>query len=180
VRGPHPLGPPHPTPTPPTGRGGSRKKALGWGRPLSRRKVGRWERGARGEAVLLALLLGLGLAACSSPNRGTWKGEFQGDLAGVVQFTINSRGTKLSGTIEGTTSGGQPFTAEMEGKIHDPFFYGTFKGKGRTDVYPVPFDGLMRGELQPGRAKGDWEAQIRFNPAKMKGAWNAKQEVPPP
>lgn len=124
------------------------------------------------------LLLGL-LAACGSPNRGTWKGEFQGDLSGVVQFTINSRGTGLSGSIEGTTSGGQPFTAEMEGKIHDPYFYGTFKGKGRTDVYPIPFEGLMRGELQSGSAKGDWEAQIRFNPAKMKGAWNARQEEKP-
>jgi hypothetical protein len=125
-------------------------------------------------AFALLLVVGV-LAACSSPNRGTWQGTFDGSLSGTVEFRIDSRGTSLSGTFEGATSSGQPFTAEMEGKINDRYFYATFKGTGRTEVYPVPFEGFLRGDLGSGQANGDWEAQISVSPVKMKGAWTARQ-----
>jgi len=40
----------------------------------------------------LALLL---VAGCSSPNRGIWKGTFDGSVSGTVEFRINARGTSL-------------------------------------------------------------------------------------
>ncbi|HYH45627.1 MAG TPA: hypothetical protein VEG34_08065 [Thermoanaerobaculia bacterium] len=122
----------------------------------------------------LLLLAGL-LAACGSPNRGTWKGTFDGSMSGTVEFRINSRGTALSGTFNGTTNSGQPFEAEMEGKINDPHFYATFEGTSRTEIYPVPFEGFLRGELGSGKAGGEWETQIRTSPVKMRGAWTAEQ-----
>jgi hypothetical protein len=142
--------------------------------PLSRRAGEGGRNPSRCSFLVVLLLVGL-LAACGSPNRGTWKGTFDGSMSGTVEFRINSRGTSLSGTFNGATSSGQPFEAEMEGKINEPYFYATFEGTSRTEIYPVPFEGFLRGELGSGKAGGEWETQIRTSPVKMRGAWTAAQ-----
>ncbi|MEM7052566.1 MAG: hypothetical protein AAF604_23080 [Acidobacteriota bacterium] len=126
-------------------------------------------------------LLWLGaLAACSSPNRGAWGGTFDGSVAGVVEFRINARGTALEGRLEGETVEGQPFVAEMEGRIEGSAFYATFEGDGRAGLYPVPFKGFMKGILDAGRGAGDWEAQLedplgRPQGGKLIGTWTVEQ-----
>lgn len=132
--------------------------------------------------IPLAVVLGAaglgGLAsACSSPNRGTWRGTFQGSVTGTVEFRINTSGTELDGSLTGQTSDGAPFNAEMEGKINGEFFYATFEGRADSGMRPIPFEGFLRGQLGAGVATGDWECELRFSRAKMSGKWEAKQEA---
>lgn len=123
-----------------------------------------------------ALALAALAAGCApSPNRGTWRGDFAGSLSGVVEFRIDARGDELTGSIEGHTSDGAPFTAEMEGRIEGDHFYATFEGTGRAEIYRVPFTGFMRGRLGAGTAEGDWEAEVRGRGGKMNGTWAVEQ-----
>ena len=122
----------------------------------------------------LVSLLAVLLTGCSSPNQGSWSGSFTGTISGTVEFSINSRGTSLTGKLEGATSDGAPFTAKMEGKLRDQYFYATFKGKGQTGLLPIPFEGLMKGELADGEASGDWNAELRTG-IQMEGTWEVTQ-----
>jgi len=124
--------------------------------------------------VVLLAFLPL-LAGCSSPNRGVWAGTFDGSVAGTVEFRINTRGTRLTGSLTGATRDGNPFHAEMEGKIEDQYFYATFEGKSLAGGLPVAFDGFLRGELQEGKASGDWSCTLRLAQRKLSGAWHADQ-----
>ena len=124
-----------------------------------------------------ALVLAFLAAACSSPNRGTWRGTFSGSVTGTVEFRINTSGTELDGSLIGQTSDGAPFNAEMDGKINGEFFYATFKGRADSGLRPIPFEGFLRGQLGAGTATGDWECELRFSRAKMSGTWEAKQEA---
>ena len=128
---------------------------------------------------VVALSVPLLLAACGSPNRGAWTGTFDGSVSGTVEFTINARGTSLTGTMEGKTSDGSPFHAEMEGKITDRYFYATFDGRTDTGLRPIPFEGLMKGELADGQGQGEWDAKIRFTQTPMNGTWTVRQGVRP-
>lgn len=134
-------------------------------------------RGRRPAVAALALLaLAVAGASCArSPNRGTWRGQFAGSLSGVVEFRIDARGSDLTGTIEGHTSDGAPFSAEMEGRIRDEHFYATFEGAGQAQLYRVPFEGFMRGRLGAGTAEGDWEAELRGRGGKLAGTWTVEQ-----
>jgi hypothetical protein len=126
--------------------------------------------------ALAALGALLALVACSSPNRGTWEGTFDGSVSGTVRFEINARGTSLTGHLSGTTRDRQPFTAEMRGKIHGEDFYATFAGKSRTGLLPVAFEGLMRGTLAAGAGHGDWTAELKpRGGGTMKGTWEVTQ-----
>lgn len=128
--------------------------------------------------LLATLALAALLAGCGpSPNRGSWDGEFDGTLRGVVRFRIDTRGTSLTGTFEGETSDGAPFTAEMEGRVRGDDFYATFEGTGRAALYRVPFKGFMTGRLGDGQAAGTWEAEIRGRSGKLQGSWRAEQET---
>ncbi len=127
-----------------------------------------------GSYVALAAL-GL-LVACSSPNRGTWEGTFEGTISGTVEFRINARGSKLTGSLDGTTSDGTPFAAKMTGRLNGGDFYATFEGKGRTGLLPVSFEGLMTGRLESGEAAGDWQAEVRSG-WKMFGTWEVRQTI---
>jgi|CXWL01.1.fsa_nt_gi hypothetical protein len=124
--------------------------------------------------VLAAVAVTCG--ACSSPNRGHWQGTFDGNVAGTVEFDINARGTSLDGKMEGQTRDGQPFKAELEGRIEDPFFYAKFVGRVQTGVYPLKFEGLMRGELASGTAKGDWSCTLVPTETKLEGTWETSQQ----
>ncbi|MEM7480995.1 MAG: hypothetical protein AAF481_07450 [Acidobacteriota bacterium] len=131
---------------------------------------------ALGTFLLCALLC----AACSSPNRGVWRGTFDGDVSGVVEFRINARGTQLEGSLDGETSDGAPFEAVMEGRIEGDAFYATFEGDGRSGIYPVPFKGFLKGQLIDGAGGGEWEAQLETplgEPlgAKLLGDWQVQQ-----
>lgn len=127
-------------------------------------------------AALLGALLLLAAGGCApSPNRGTWRGDFEGNLSGTVEFRIDARGSELTGSIEGKTSDGSPFTATMEGKLRGEHFYATFEGTGRSQLYRVPFTGFMRGRLGDGRAEGDWEAELRGRGGTLAGAWSVEQ-----
>lgn len=125
--------------------------------------------------ISLALALPLVVAACSSPNRGVWEGTFSGSVSGVVEFRINARGTRLTGSMEGATRDNQPFVADMKGKIEGDYFYATFDGTSRSGALPVRFDGLMRGELRQGRGRGDWTATIKVTGIELEGEWEVHQ-----
>lgn len=130
-------------------------------------------------AVLGLLALVAFLAACGSPNRGEWEGIFDGSVSGTVHFEINARGTRLTGALDGTTRNGQPFEAEMEGRIRGEHFYATFEGKSRAGLLPVAFDGLMRGTLAEGVGRGDWTAELKpRSGGVMKGGWEVRQVGP--
>lgn len=131
-------------------------------------KAKRLPQGIASTALLLCV-------ACSSPNRGAWSGTFDGSVSGQVDFTINSRGTALTGKMEGTTSDGSPFHATMKGKITDRYFYATFEGRTDTGLRPIPFEGFMKGELGDGKGAGDWDAKIRFTQTAMNGTWTVEQ-----
>lgn len=124
-------------------------------------------------ASFVALLL---VSSCApSPNRGTWRGDFDGSLSGVVEFRIDARGGELTGSIEGETADGAPFTATMEGRIEGEHFYATFEGTGRARLYRLPFEGFMRGRLGDGQAEGDWEANLRGRSGALRGVWAVEQ-----
>ncbi len=129
--------------------------------------------------VVPALSLAVAVLAqgCSSPNRGEWKGDFDGSVTGTVDFTINTRGTKLTGTMAGKTSGGQDFHATMEGTLAGVDLVAELEGSATTDYRPVPFTGVMKGELLRGKAHGSWECTIRFTDQKMNGDWRVTQVV---
>lgn len=127
-------------------------------------------------ALTLLLASAITFAACSSPNRGVWKGTFEGSVSGTVEYEINARGTSLTGKMEGQTSEGQPFSATLEGRIEDPFFYAKFEGTSRTQIYPVGFEGLMKGEIRDGRAQGDWNCQLQVGNVELAGTWETTQQ----
>jgi hypothetical protein len=129
-------------------------------------------------SVVAIAAAALAQLSCSSPNRGVWKGDFEGSVTGVVEFRINTSGTKLSGSMAGQTSDGAAFAAKMTGKItDDTFFYATFTGSAESGLRPIPFEGFLRGELGAGRAQGDWECTLRFTGVKFSGSWAAVQAV---
>lgn len=124
----------------------------------------------------LALLALLALAAaCRSPNRGVWQGTFDGSVRGTVELRINTRGTRLSGSMSGSTRDGQPFRAELDGKIQGDHFYATFEGASRAGALPVAFSGFLRGTLAAGRGSGDWECELAVTRQKLKGEWAVEQ-----
>ncbi len=126
--------------------------------------------------AVAALLLCMGLAwGCRSPNRGVWKGTFEGSVHGTVEFRINARGTRLSGSMAGATRENQPFRAEMEGTIHGDHFYATFEGASRAGALPVAFEGFLRGTLAAGRGAGDWQCELTVTRQKLKGEWQVEQ-----
>ena len=115
---------------------------------------------------------------CSSPNRGLWQGDFDGSVAGTVQFTINTRGTSLTGKMDGKTASGEDFHATMKGSLAGVDLVAEFEGSATTDFRPVPFTGVMKGELRQGQAHGTWECTIRFTQTRMSGGWRVTQAAP--
>ncbi len=133
-------------------------------------------RGAgRGLGALALLALLLLAAACRSPNRGVWQGTFDGTVRGTVEFRINARGTRLSGSMSGSTRNHQPFRAELDGKIQGDHFYATFEGASRAGALPVAFTGFLRGTLAGGRGAGDWQCELAVTRQKLEGEWAVEQ-----
>lgn len=126
-------------------------------------------------ARLFVVVASLLVVSCSSPNRGVWRGTFEGSVSGEVEFRINSRGTRLEGTMVGDTKDGQPFRAEMEGKVNGDFFYATFKGASRVRALPVAFEGFLKGSLSAGQGEGDWECELALARTKLAGRWRVEQ-----
>lgn len=134
-------------------------------------------RPSRRAAAVASCLALLALASCRSPNRGVWRGTFDGSVSGTVEFRISTSGRSLDGTMDGKTRDGQPFHAEMEGKTRDRYFHATFEGTSRTEMYPVKFEGFMTGELVEGHGTGDWECQLALGASpKLKGTWSVDQQ----
>lgn len=123
-------------------------------------------------SILVAALL---MAGCQSPNRGIWRGDFVGSVSGQVEFRINSRGTRLTGTMKGETRDGQPFEAEMEGKVNGDYFYASFEGGSRSGALPVAFKGFLKGGLAAGLGEGDWECELAITRTKLAGKWRVEQ-----
>lgn len=125
----------------------------------------------------LCLLASLGLPGCASPNRGEWQGTFDGTVRGVVEFTINTRGTKLRGHMEGQTQAGQPFDAKIEGTLRWERIEATFRGKSQlTGIgLPVAFTGAMVGDLGGGAGSGEWQAELIAGRMPMAGTWQVEQ-----
>lgn len=123
-------------------------------------------------SLLTVLPMGV-LLACSSPNRGVWKGSFDGSVSGTVEFRINSRGTKATGTIDGATSEGQAFKAEMEGTLDGEVIETKFEGRAVAGgVIPIVlFRGTMTGRLGDGNGDGRWTAVLERSGQRLSGRW---------
>lgn len=131
--------------------------------------------------VFLALVgAAIAVTGCSSPNRGHWAGSFEGSVAGTVEFTIDTRGSNLTGTMTGKTEGGEDFHASMKGSLSGMDLVAEFEGSATTDFRPVPFNGVMKGQLLQGKSHGSWECTLRFTDQRMTGTWQADQTVAVP
>lgn len=134
-------------------------------------------RSRRSVGLPIVLVVAAGLLACSSPNRGYWSGSFDGSVSGIVEFTINARGTKIKGKMTGETSEGQPFHATLEGTLRQDFIKADFEGKsGNPYGLPIPFEGEMTGSLEGGIGAGDWSAQLWANSYDLFGTWSVEQQ----
>ena len=109
--------------------------------------------------ILVAVLLAI--VSCSSPNRGWWRGSFEGDVAGIMEFSINSRGTRATGKVTGALSSGESFRAEFEGTLSQGYLHADLVGSSDTDI------GLRAGFLGLSN-KSDRESPGRF-PARRFG-----------
>lgn len=122
---------------------------------------------ATGRRQVLILLL-ISLAAFAwlvlsslSPLRGTWQGDFDGDVAGTVEFRIGIRGHDVDGTMSGSTRSGEPFTAELEGRLVDEQLIASFEGRGRGGALGVAFVGTMEGTFdRQSEAFGTWRCRL--------------------
>jgi hypothetical protein len=126
-----------------------------------------------------ALLLAAAVAACSSPNRGRWRGTFEGGVSGQMEFTVNARGTHAEGTIEGGTQRGERFDATFEGSLNQGFLNARFEGSGQTGVgLPAGFRGQLQGTLEQGEGAGTWKVDLIQVRAHYEGGWSASQTGP--
>ena len=126
--------------------------------------------------ILLVWLLGVGLVACSSPNRGYWSGSFDGSVSGVVDFEINARGSRVKGKMKGKTSDGQVFEATLEGSLRRDYLRAEFEGGVGSGLgLAVPFTGTMTGSLDLGRGQGDWTCRLFRQQNELDGTWSVEQ-----
>ena len=131
----------------------------------------------RRQTALAALGL-VALTACSSPNRGTWQGTFEGGVRGEMVFEINTRGTAAEGDIEGTTGDGQSFKATFEGSLNVDYLKADFEGGSNVGLgLPDDFEGSLDGTLTVGRAEGKWQVEIIQTRTHFEGTWTATQTV---
>jgi len=122
-------------------------------------------------AALVVVAIG-----CSSPNRGRWRGTFEGGVAGTMEFTVNARGTKAAGKITGETRRGEKFDAEFDGSLDQGFLNARFSGSGQTSVgLPAGFRGELQGDLEQGKAEGSWKVELIQVRAHYQGKWAATQ-----
>lgn len=125
------------------------------------------------------LLLLFVLAACSSPNRGHWSGDFDGSVSGVVEFEINARGTRIKGKMTGKTVNGEDFRATLEGILRQDFINADFQGLSQSSFgLPLRFKGNMTGSLARGAGAGDWKAELLSAGTRFRGAWRVTQTQP--
>lgn len=122
--------------------------------PSARRQTGFLVAAA---ALALALLWWSGL----SPLRGRWVGNFDGSVVGTVTFNIGVRGTAVEGSMEGTVEGGEPFTAEITGRMVGSDLEASFLGRTRGGPLGIQFRGTMIGALEDsGQGLGTWRCEL--------------------
>jgi len=127
-------------------------------------------------ALLLLGALPISSLACASPDRGWWRGTFDGTVSGTVEFEIGTRGTRMRGSMTGTTRDGQPFEGDLRGKLDRGRIEATFEGRSRTGLgLPIVFDGALVGSLADGAGKGTWSARIALPQMIMDGSWSVVQ-----
>jgi hypothetical protein len=131
-------------------------------------------------ARLLACgLVAAALGGCSSPDRGWWRGTFDGTVTGTVEFEIGTRGTRLRGAMRGATRDGQPFEADLRGSLERGRIEATFEGRSRSGLgLPIRFDGALVGSLGGGAGKGTWNARVTLPQMIMDGSWAVAQAPP--
>lgn len=136
--------------------------------------LGRWRLHEARVGLLVCLLSAV--VACSSPNRGWWRGSFEGDVTGTMEFSINSRGTRAEGQVTGTLSNGESFRAEFEGTLNRGYLQADLVGSSDTDLgLRAGFEGVISGRLEGGAAAGDWQADLRQARRHLEGRWQAAQ-----
>ena len=137
---------------------------------------GEWRRCMTRVGLLFCILLTA--AACSSPDRGWWRGSFEGDVTGTMEFSINSRGNRAKGKVTGTLSSGESFRAEFEGTLIQGYLQADLVGSSVTDIgLRAGFDGLISGGLEEGEADGDWRVDLRQARSHLEGRWQASQDL---
>jgi hypothetical protein len=117
-----------------------------------------------------------GSMGCSSPNRGRWRGTFEGGVSGDMEFTVNTRGTRAKGSITGSTDRGQKFEASFAGSLNQGFLNADFEGSSQTGLgLPAGFRGNLQGTLEEGTGDGSWTVDLIQAPAHYEGRWSALQ-----
>jgi hypothetical protein len=118
----------------------------------------------------------LALSSCASPNRGVWRGAFDGTVSGTVEMEIGWRGTKVTGEMRGRTRDGQPFEATLGGSLAWDRLEATFRGASQSGMgLPLTFEGEMAGSLLEGRGEGEWAARLMAGRMPMSGTWRIEQ-----
>lgn len=135
------------------------------------------------------ILVGLGLLAFGwlwwtslSPLRGRWVGEFDGSVAGTATFHIGVRGTEVEGRMEGTVEGGEPFTAEITGRMVGSNLDASFLGSTRGGPLGIQFRGTMVGALEEtGAGQGTWRCELeragQVLGSPLQGRWLVEREA---
>jgi hypothetical protein len=140
----------------------------------------RHRRSRRRPLAHLTAALALATLACASPDRGWWRGTFDGTVSGTVEFEISTRGTKLRGSMTGSTRDGQPFEGDLRGQLDRGRIEATFEGRSRTGMgLPIKFDGALVGTLADGVGGGTWNARVTMPQMIMDGSWSVEQRAPP-
>ncbi len=114
-------------------------------------------------AAVALIASGLVWWSLASPLRGRWVGEFDGSVSGTVEFRIGVRGTSARGTMNGQTSSGEPFRADLEGQVGGGRLRATFVGSSRGGPLGIQFRGILESDLDPaGRepAAGTWRCAL--------------------
>ncbi|HVS15133.1 MAG TPA: hypothetical protein VMV46_14490 [Thermoanaerobaculia bacterium] len=138
----------------------------------------RWQK--RAAALVLAAALVATAPGCGSPDRGWWRGTFDGTVTGTVEFEIGTRGTRLRGSMHGATRDGQPFEADLRGTLDRGRIEATFEGRSRSGLgLPARFDGALVGSLRDGAGKGTWNARVTLPQMILEGSWSVVQTAPP-
>ena len=134
----------------------------------------------------MAMLLILDNSQAEAQSVGTYRGNINGDINGVLELTV--RGPKVSGifsgrlangnsgTVKGTVSG----TYTTSGDKLSLTLTGTSVKKVGAKSFTVKLSGTMTGAVKGNVASGSWKITVKSTkPYTTKGTFKANKVVPP-
>jgi hypothetical protein len=131
--------------------------------------------------IMVAGLLAAGMVAegqAQSKDKGeafvgSWAGKWTGGSEGALELTISKADGKLAGSITGTPSSGNPFTASFKTVA--------VEGGTLTATFDVPPDGgpeaTLTATLEGGDAKGAYTLKEKAQGSVVEtGTWSASRK----